>query len=194
MSYIFCHFIYFFNWRIIALQNFVIFCQTSTRINHKYTHVTSLPNLPPISHSLILNISSSSSSFLPLSLLLFLFLPPHLLVWDFFKSLFTKRQLFFQTNTWCNSTFIWNETKFLAYLYFPLYHFISYLVLLSQFTYVIKLQYLVCSNLVLYFVYFVFFNLLTLFLRKFSLILQLLFHFSSLSSWLGSKSIQIFLI
>ena len=32
-----------FNWRIVALQNFVIFCQTSTRINHRYTLVPSLP-------------------------------------------------------------------------------------------------------------------------------------------------------
>ena len=38
----------FLNWRIIALQNFVVFCHTSTRIS--YTHVPSLPNLPPISH------------------------------------------------------------------------------------------------------------------------------------------------
>ena len=35
-------------WRIIALQNFV-FCQTSTRIGHRYTHIPSLLNLPPIS-------------------------------------------------------------------------------------------------------------------------------------------------
>ena len=27
----------FFNWRIIALQNFVVFCQTATRISHRYT-------------------------------------------------------------------------------------------------------------------------------------------------------------
>ena len=38
-----------FNWRIIALQNFVVFCHTSTRIKHKYTHVLSRPALPPIS-------------------------------------------------------------------------------------------------------------------------------------------------
>ena len=40
-----------FNWRIIALQNFVVFCHTSTRISHRYMHVTSFPNLPfiPIS-------------------------------------------------------------------------------------------------------------------------------------------------
>ena len=37
----------FFNWRIIALQNFVVFCQTSTWINHTYS--PSFLNLPPIS-------------------------------------------------------------------------------------------------------------------------------------------------
>ena len=36
----------FFNWRIIALQNFV-FCQTSTWISHRYTYIPSLLNLPP---------------------------------------------------------------------------------------------------------------------------------------------------
>ena len=41
--------IYFFNWRIIALQNSVVFCHTSIRIIHRYTHVPSLPNLPSIS-------------------------------------------------------------------------------------------------------------------------------------------------
>ena len=35
----------FFNWRIIALQNFVVFCHISTRISHRYTHVHSFPNL-----------------------------------------------------------------------------------------------------------------------------------------------------
>ena len=35
----------FFNWRIIALQNFVVFCHISTRISHRYTRVPSLPNL-----------------------------------------------------------------------------------------------------------------------------------------------------
>ena len=44
---LFCHFIIFSNWRIIALQNFVYFCQTSTRISHRYTQVPSLLNLPP---------------------------------------------------------------------------------------------------------------------------------------------------
>ena len=29
----------FFNWKIIALQNIVGFCQTSTRISHRYTYV-----------------------------------------------------------------------------------------------------------------------------------------------------------
>ena len=40
----------FFNWRVIALQNFVIFCQTSTWISHRYTYVPSLKSLPPTSH------------------------------------------------------------------------------------------------------------------------------------------------
>ena len=39
----------FFYWRIIALQNCVVFCQTSTWISHRYTYVPSLLNLPPIS-------------------------------------------------------------------------------------------------------------------------------------------------
>ena len=38
----------FFNWRITALQNFVVFCQTSTWISHRYTYIPSLFNLPPI--------------------------------------------------------------------------------------------------------------------------------------------------
>ena len=37
----------FFNWRIIALQNWVGFCQTSLWISHRYTHVPSLWKLPP---------------------------------------------------------------------------------------------------------------------------------------------------
>ena len=32
----------FFNWRIIALQNFVVFCQISTWIRYRYTYVPSL--------------------------------------------------------------------------------------------------------------------------------------------------------
>ena len=39
----------FFNWSIIALQNFVVFRQTSTWISHSYTYIPSLLNLPPIS-------------------------------------------------------------------------------------------------------------------------------------------------
>ena len=38
-----------FNWKIIALQNFVVFCHTSTWISHRYTHVPSLLNLSPFS-------------------------------------------------------------------------------------------------------------------------------------------------
>ena len=37
----------FFNLRIIALQNFVVFCQTSTWISHRHTYIPSLLNLPP---------------------------------------------------------------------------------------------------------------------------------------------------
>ena len=33
-------------WRIIALQNFVVFCQTSTWISHRYTYYL-LPSEPP---------------------------------------------------------------------------------------------------------------------------------------------------
>ena len=40
--------IYFFNWRIMSLQNCVVFCQTSTRISHRYIYLPSLLNLPPI--------------------------------------------------------------------------------------------------------------------------------------------------
>ena len=36
---------FFFNWRIIALQNFVVFCQTSTWTSHRYTYIPSLLNL-----------------------------------------------------------------------------------------------------------------------------------------------------
>jgi len=38
-----------FYWRIIALQNFVVSCQTSTWISHRYRYIPSLLNLPPIS-------------------------------------------------------------------------------------------------------------------------------------------------
>ena len=43
-------YLFFFYWRIIALQNFVVFCQTSTWVSHRYTCNLSLLNLPPISH------------------------------------------------------------------------------------------------------------------------------------------------
>ena len=39
----------FFNLRIFPLQNFVVFCHTSTKISHRYIHVPSLPKLPPLS-------------------------------------------------------------------------------------------------------------------------------------------------
>ena len=37
----------FFYWWIIALQIFVVFCQTSTWISHRYTYIPYLLNLPP---------------------------------------------------------------------------------------------------------------------------------------------------
>ena len=45
---LFKNFYLFFSWRIIALQNFVVFCQTSTWISHRYTYIPSLLNLPAI--------------------------------------------------------------------------------------------------------------------------------------------------
>ena len=39
----------FFNWRIIASQNFVVFCQPSTWLSHRFTCVPSLLKPPPIS-------------------------------------------------------------------------------------------------------------------------------------------------
>ena len=48
----------FFNWRIIALPNFVVFCQTSTWISHRYIYIyisppfwSSLPSPSPSHHS-----------------------------------------------------------------------------------------------------------------------------------------------
>ena len=38
--------IFFFNWRIIALQNFVVFCQTSTWLSHRYPYIPSLWTSP----------------------------------------------------------------------------------------------------------------------------------------------------
>ena len=67
------HFLFFFsfliylslNWRIIALQNSVVFCHTSTWISHRYTYISSWTSLPPpsLSHSSRL-IHSSCLSFL----------------------------------------------------------------------------------------------------------------------------------
>ena len=47
----------FFSWRIIALQNFAVFCQTSTWINHRCTYVPSLLKRPPPSTPLSLDVS-----------------------------------------------------------------------------------------------------------------------------------------
>ena len=38
---------FFLNWRIIALRYCVSFCHTSTRISHRYTHISSFLNSPP---------------------------------------------------------------------------------------------------------------------------------------------------
>ena len=38
----------FLNWSIIALQNFVVFCQTSTWISHRHKYIPFLLNFPPI--------------------------------------------------------------------------------------------------------------------------------------------------
>ena len=60
IPFFFCHFI-FLNCRILALQNFVLFCQTSTRISHRYTHVPSAPaSLPSPSPSHPSGLSESS--------------------------------------------------------------------------------------------------------------------------------------
>ena len=37
---------FFFNWRIIAFQNFVVFCQTLTWIRHRYIYIYPLPPHP----------------------------------------------------------------------------------------------------------------------------------------------------
>ena len=52
----------FFNWRIIALQNFVVFCQTSTQISHRCTYIPSLPSPFPSHPSML--IQSPCLSFL----------------------------------------------------------------------------------------------------------------------------------
>ena len=45
-------FYFIFYWRIIALHNFTVFCQTSTWISHRYTYIPSLLKLPHISLSI----------------------------------------------------------------------------------------------------------------------------------------------
>ena len=42
-------FYFFIFWSIMVLQNFVVFCQISTWISHRYTYIPSRLNLPPIS-------------------------------------------------------------------------------------------------------------------------------------------------
>ena len=46
--YIYVYNLFIFYWRRIALQNFIVFCQTSIWISHRYTFIPSLLNLPPI--------------------------------------------------------------------------------------------------------------------------------------------------
>ena len=57
----------------------MVFCHTSTRISHRYTHVPSLPNLPPVS---LPNILIFSKLFLPASVLSFLEPVAHLYFWS----------------------------------------------------------------------------------------------------------------
>ena len=62
ISFIYSSFkiLFIFNWRIIALQNFVVFCQTSAWISDRYTYIPSLlnPLLTKISFKWKLNIFS----------------------------------------------------------------------------------------------------------------------------------------
>ena len=58
-----CLYVYF-NWRMIALQYSVGFCHTSTWINHRYTYIPFLLNLPPTSHSSMLVQNPSLNSFI----------------------------------------------------------------------------------------------------------------------------------
>ena len=44
--------LYFFNWRIFALQNFLVFSHTSTKISHRYTLPCPFPPEPSISPSI----------------------------------------------------------------------------------------------------------------------------------------------
>ena len=49
----------FFNWRIIALQNCVVFCHTSTSVSHRYPRVPSLPDLHLSPSSPLFSLSQS---------------------------------------------------------------------------------------------------------------------------------------
>ena len=53
---------FIFYWRIIALQNFVVFCQTSIWISHRYTHIPSFWNLPPLCRQILYQLSHKGSS------------------------------------------------------------------------------------------------------------------------------------
>ena len=44
--------LYFFNWRIFALQNFLVFGHISTKISHRYTLLCPFPPEPSISPSI----------------------------------------------------------------------------------------------------------------------------------------------
>ena len=61
--YYFYSFALFFNWRIIALQNFVVFCQTSTWISHRY---------------ICMCICLCISIYLSIYLYIYIYLPSHL--------------------------------------------------------------------------------------------------------------------
>ena len=47
--YLIVVFLFIYYWKIIALQNFAVFCQTSIWISHRYTYISFLLKLPPIS-------------------------------------------------------------------------------------------------------------------------------------------------
>ena len=46
VSYMILYMFQFF-WRIIALQNFAVFCQTSAWVSHRYTYIPSVLKFPP---------------------------------------------------------------------------------------------------------------------------------------------------
>ena len=52
----FCY-LFFFNWRMMALQNFVVCCQTSTWISHTYIYIPSFLNLPLCSFKNMIGVS-----------------------------------------------------------------------------------------------------------------------------------------